>query len=252
MSIKIRNKNAILELLKDGVAFEKIVLADDLRQDDLTKEILSIAAEQDILIEKTPRQRMEKGRSGKNQEVLVGFLIPRNNWSLNDLLDDLSKKNLDPFFLLMNRVDYSNNIGLIARTAFAANVNGLIFQGERDKFLNEETLHFSMGAITRIPLVKMNIFEAIKELRKNGVKTFSLQMDGMIYFKENLTGPVAFVLGDEGEGLSEKVSSRCDKKLTIPMRKGINSLNVGISAAIILYEKVHQEGLDYLTKNSQN
>ena len=240
-TIKVRNKNAILELLKDNADFEKIVLANDLKQDDLTKEILSMAISRNVLINKIPRRRMDKGRSGESQEVLIGFLIPKNNWLLRDILDDLLKKNRDPFFLLMNRVGYANNIGVIARTAFAAGVNGLIFQGEQGRFINEETVHFSMGAIVRIPFVKMSIFEALKELQKNGIKTFSLQMGGTTYFKEDLTGPVAFVLGAEGEGVSEKVSSRCDKKLTIPMRKEMDSLNVGISAAIILYEKVRQE-----------
>lgn len=244
-SIKIRNKNAILELLKDKVDFEKIILADDLKQDDLTKEILSIAVNRNVSIEKVPCRRMDKGRSGESQEVLIGFLIPKNTWSLNNLLDDLLKNNRDPFFLLINRVGYANNIGVIARTAFATGVNGLIFQGEQDRFLNEETLHYSIGAIARVPLVKMNIFEALKELKKSGVKTFSLQMNGVTYFKEDLTGPVAFVLGAEGEGISEKVSSRCDKKLTIPMRKEIDSLNVGVSAGIILYEKVRQEGISH-------
>ncbi len=239
--IKVRNKNAILELLKDDIDFEKIIVADDLKQDDLTKEILSIAANRNIPIERLPRRRMDKGRSGKSQEVLVGFIIPKNIRSLKDLLDELSEKNREPFFLLINRVGYANNIGIIARTAFAAGVNGLIFQGEEDKFLNEDTIHFSIGAIARIPLVKMNIFEALKEFQENGIKTFSLEMDGSVYFKEELTGPVVFVLGAEGEGISQKVSSRCDKKLSIPMHKDIDSLNVGVSAAIILYEKIRQE-----------
>jgi 23S rRNA (guanosine2251-2'-O)-methyltransferase len=244
MSIKIRNKNAILELLKDRANFEKIVLADDLKQDNLTKEILSIATAQDIAIEKIPRKRMEKGRSEKSQEVLIGFLVPENDWSLDNLLDDLSKKNQNPFFLLINRVKYPNNIGIIARTAFAAGVNGLIFQGEKDDFLNGETVHFSIGAIARIPLVKINIFEALKVLKKYGVKTLSVEMDGKIYFNEDLSGPVAFTLGAEGKGISEKVSSRCDKKISIPMQRGIDSLNVATSAAIILYEKVRQEKLN--------
>ena len=54
-TIKVRNKNAILELLKDGVDFEKIVLAEDLKQDNLTKEILSVAANRNIAVEKMPR-----------------------------------------------------------------------------------------------------------------------------------------------------------------------------------------------------
>jgi len=247
MSIRIRNKNAILELLKDKVDFEKITLADDLKQDDLTKEILSITSSRNIPIEKLPRNRMGKGRSGKSQEVLVGFLIPKNNWSLNDLLDDLIKKDQDPFFLLINRVKYPNNIGSIARAAFAAGVNGLFFQGNKNDFLNEETLHFSIGAITRIPLVKMSIFEALKEFRKNGIKTLSIQMNGKTYFNENLSGPIAFVLGAEGKGISEEISSKCDDKISIPMHKGINSLNVATSAAIILYEKIRQEKLNSLS-----
>jgi len=249
-TIRVRNKNAISELLKDGANFEKIVLADNLKKDDLTKEILSLAASRKVPVKKTPRRKMDKGRSGESREVLVGFLIPKNNWSLGDLLDDLAKNNRDPFFLLLNRVDYANNIGIIARTAFAAGANGLIFQGEQERFFNEETLHFSVGAIARIPLVKMNIFEALKELRKNNVKTFSLQMGGVAYSDENLSGPAAFVLGAEGRGVSEEISSRCDKGLAIPMRQGINSLNVGASAAIILYEKVRQDGLKEKQKKS--
>jgi len=247
-TLKVRNKNAIIELLRGGANFEKISIVKDLKQDDLTKEIVSTAKSRGIQIKIDPIGKMPKRRNGQTKEVLIGFLILENIWSLKNLLDELRKKNQDPFFLLVNRVDFESNIGIIARTAFAAGVNGLVFQGEENRFLNEETLHFSIGAIARIPLVKMNIFEALKELKENGIKTFSLQMGGAAYFKEDVTGPVAFVLGAEGKGVSEKVSSRCDKKLTIPMRKDIDSLNVGISAAIILYEKIRQEGSDFLTR----
>jgi 23S rRNA (guanosine2251-2'-O)-methyltransferase len=246
--LKIRNKNAMMELLRDGANFEKISIVKNLKQDNLTKEIISTAKSRGIQIKIDPIRKMPKRRGGQTREVLTGFLILENTWPLKNLLDELYKKNQDPFFLLINRVDFESNIGMIARTAFAVGVNGLIFQGEEDRFLNEETLHFSMGAIARIPLVKMNIFEALKELKEYGVKTFSLQMGGTTYFKEDVTGPVAFVLGAEGKGVSEKVSSRCDKKLTIPMRKDIGSLNVGISAAIILYEKVRQEDSNFLTR----
>lgn len=239
--LKVRNKNAILELLKGGANFEKITLVSNLKQDDLTKEIVSVAKNRRVPIKTFPSRKMAKGRGGKSREVLVGFLILENNWSLTKLLDNLYENNRNPFFLLLNRVKYKNNIGVIARTAFAAGVNGLIFQGEENQFLNEETLHFSVGAIARMPLIKMNIFQALKELKKNNIKIFSIQMGGKSIFKEDLSGPVVFVLGSEDEGLSEIVSNKCDGKLSIPMHKGIDSLNVGISAAIVLYEKVRQE-----------
>ncbi|MBI2043467.1 RNA methyltransferase [Candidatus Pacearchaeota archaeon] len=241
-TLKIRNKNAILELLKSGANFEKITLVDNLKQDNLTKEIVSIAMKRRVPINKMSFKKMVKGRSGQSREVLVGFLVWQDTWSLKKLLDSLNETDKKPFFLLLNKINYESNIGIIARTAFAAGVNGIIFQGDENQFINEETLHLSVGTIARIPLVKMNIFQAIKELKKTSTKIFSIQMDGESIFKENLSGPIAFVLGAEGKGLSEEVSKKCDKKLSIPMRQGIDSLNVGISAAIVIYEKVRQEG----------
>lgn len=240
-TLKIRNKNALLELLHSEATFEKITIVSGLEQDNLTKEIIATANRRAIPIEKTPIRKMAKRRGRQAREVLVGFLVAEDSHSLKDLLNELYQKNQDPFLLLINRVGLESNIGVTARTAFAVGVNGLIFQGDENRFLNEETLHFSMGAIARIPLVKMNIFAALKELQKNAIKTFCLQMGGTTYYDENLSGPVAFVLGAEGKGASEEVASRCDQKLAIPMRPGIDSLNVGVSAGIVLYEKVRQD-----------
>jgi len=240
-TLKVRNKNAMKELLQSDVSFEKISIVADLEQDDLTREILSIAKNKGVRIETAPIQKMAKRRSGHTREVLVGFVNADNVWTLKNLLDDIYKKNEEPFFLLINRVDFESNIGVIARTAFAAGVNGLIFQGDEGNFLNDETLHISIGAIARIPLVKISIFEALKELNKNGIKTFCLQMGGETYYNEDLSGPVAFVLGAEGKGVSDEVANRCDKKISIPMNQGIDSLNVGVSAGIVLYEKIRQD-----------
>lgn len=238
--LKIRNKHAILELLEDDIEFEKIMIAKDLDEDDLTKKIIKTAGTKKVSVERVDRQKMSKRRESENREVLVGYLASDKNLSFDDLLVNLQEKNQDPFFLLINRVHYENNIGVIARTAFAAGVNGLIFQGDRGKVFNEETLHYSLGTIARTPLVKMNIFEALKSLKKNNIKTFAIQMDGDSLYKENLTGPVAFILGAERKGVSDNVADRCDKKISIPMENGIDSLNVGMSAAVVLYEKVRQ------------
>jgi len=232
----------MLELLQSGASFEKISIANDLDRDNLTQQIITAAEKRRIPIEKVPIQKMVRRRSGLTREVLVGYLIPENIHTLRDILDDLHEKDRYPFFLLINRVDFESNIGVIARTAFAAGINGLIFQGDEEKFLNEETVHISMGAIMRIPLVKMTIFEALKEMQKNGIATMCLQMGGEIYSDVDLSGPVAFVVGAEEKGVSDEILERCDKKISIPMRDGIDSLNVGVSTAIVLYEKIRQDG----------
>lgn len=242
-TLKVRNKNAMLELISDGVPFQKISLAGDVHKDATTREILDVAHQRGIDIEKKLNKKMEKGRGGRVHEAIIGHMILSNLCTLPSLISKLYDEKRDPFFLLINRVEYASNIGTIARTAFAAGVNGLIFQGDEERFVNEETLHFSMGALARVPLVKMGVFEALGELQRHGIKTYALEMGGTHYFNEDLGGPAAFVLGAEGEGLSEQVLSRVNTKLSLPMQAGIDSLNVGASAAVILYEKVRQESM---------
>jgi len=238
----LRNKNALLELLEGGVEFEKIVLVKDLVQDELTKKIVALARNRQIAVEHMFAKEMEKRRGGQSREVIYGLVQIRDDWSLRELFMELEKQKQKPFFLFINRVKFPSNIGIIARTAFAAGVNGLFYQGEEEAFINDETLHFSVGSLARIPLVKIGIFEALRELNDRGIPTYSLDMNGKSIYKQDLTGPVAFILGAENEGVSETILNKCGESLLIPMQKGVDSLNVGVSAAIVLYEKIRQEG----------
>ena len=98
-----------------------------------------------------------------------------------------------------------------------------------------------MGAAERIPLVEMNLFSAVKQLKKEGLKIFGVHMDGDSYFNVDLTGPCAFILGSEDTGISTGMLERVDQKVSIPMREGIGSLNVSVSAGVLMYDKLRQE-----------
>ena len=246
--IKIRNKNAILELLNDdGVKFKKIVVLKNLEQDELTQKIIQKATEKNIEIDYQQYRKMSKRRSGVTREVIFGVLASQETIQLKTHLANLEEKNEEPFFLVIDKVDFSNNVAFIARTAFAAGVNGIIFQKNIDNFFNEDTIQFSLGTIARIPLIKMNTFEAIKQLQKYAVKIIALDIKGTDYSRADLTGPTAFILGAEKDGLSDNLADRCDLKISIPIKKGIDSLNVGASTAIVLFEKVRQENLDSIS-----
>jgi len=229
-----------LELLRAESAIEKVMVAEDVKADSLTKSIIAQAEIRKIPIEMVPRHRMPKGRSGKSREAVTGFLALPDLWTLRNLISHLESNNEIPFFLFITRLEYASNLGLVARTAYAAGVNGFIFQGDMGRTVNEETIHYSMGAIVRVPLVKMGIFQALKELSNHNIRTYALTMEGVPYYEQDLRGPIAFILGAEGEGISHTVSSRCDGSIAIPMKEGIDSLNVGASAAIVMYEKVRQ------------
>jgi len=239
--IQIESKNALLELLREGRDFERIYLASSAYRDEKTKEIVQLAEEKKIPVIRVPRKTLMRRLRASTSESVVGMMYSQNQWDLDDLLESIYKEKKVPFFLILDEVKYTQNIAAIMRTAFAVGVNGVITHPSDVNLVTDETIRISMGAAERIPLVEMNLFTAVKELKKNGIKVFGVHMDGSTYFETDLKGPCAFVLGAEDVGISTGMLERVDEKISIPMREGIGSLNVSVSAAVLMYEKLRQE-----------
>lgn len=239
--IQIESKNALLELLREGRDFERIYLASSAYRDEKTKEIVQLAEEKKIPVIRVPRKTLMRRLRASTSESVVGMMYSQNQWDLDDLLESIYKEKKVPFFLILDEVKYTQNIAAIMRTAFAVGVNGVITHPSDVNLVTDETIRISMGAAERIPLVEMNLFTAVKELKKNGIKIFGVHMDGSTYFETDLKGPCAFVLGAEDVGISTGMLERVDEKISIPMREGIGSLNVSVSAAVLMYEKLRQE-----------
>ncbi|KUK77267.1 MAG: RNA methyltransferase, TrmH family group 3 [candidate division WS6 bacterium 34_10] len=238
--IQIESKNALLELLLDDRDFERIYVASNAFKDQKTREIVKIANEKNIPIIKVPRRVLSrKARTGA--ESVVGVMVSQNTWGLDELLDKIYQEEKIPFFLILDNIKYTQNIAAIMRTAFAVGVNGIIVPPSHKPLVTDETIRISMGAAERIPLVEMNLFEAVKKLKEEDIKVVGVHMDGQEYFKKNLKGPITFILGAEDVGVSTGMLERVDEKISIPMKEGIGSLNVSVSGAILMYEKLRQE-----------
>ncbi|MFA5622873.1 MAG: RNA methyltransferase [Candidatus Dojkabacteria bacterium] len=239
--IQIESKNALLELLKEGREFERIYLASTAFRDEKTKEIVELAAKYKVPIIRVPRKTLVRRLKASSSESVVGMMISQNHWTLEELLESVYSEKKLPFFLILDNLKYTQNVGAIMRTAFAVGVNGIISSPTESSLVNDETLRISMGAAERIPTVEMSLFAAVKELSKNDIKIFAVDMDGETYFDADLRGPSAFIVGAEDTGVSTGMLERADKRVSIPMREGIGSLNVSVSAAVLMYEKLRQE-----------
>ncbi|MFA5633717.1 MAG: RNA methyltransferase [Candidatus Dojkabacteria bacterium] len=239
--IQIESKNALLELLKEGRDFEKIFLASNAFKDPKSKEIIHLASSKKIPILKISRRELNRRLRTSSSESIIGYMYSDNMWDLNELLKKIYDEGKQPFFLVLDNLKYSQNIAAIMRTAFGAGVNGVIVNPQKKNLLSNETLRISMGAAERVPLVEMNLFMALKILKENDVKTYAVHMKGEHYYKKDLKGPIAFVLGAEDEGISSGVLERVSSSVSIPMREGVGSLNVSASAAVLVYEKLRQE-----------
>lgn len=239
--IQVESKNALLELLRDGRDFEKIYIVSSAFKDKKSLEILQLASKKKIPIVKISRRAINRRLRSSASESVVGLMYSQNDWKLDELLKTIDEEGKQPFFLILDNLKYSQNIAAIMRTAFGAGVNGIIVNPQEKSLISDETIRISMGAAERVPLVEMNLFSALKVLKKNGICVYAVDMDGKNYFEEDLRGPVALVLGAEDVGISPKVLERVDGRISIPMREGIGSLNVSSSAAILVYEKLRQE-----------
>lgn len=239
--IQIESKNALLELLREGRDFERIYIASSAYRDVKTKEIVELAATKKIPIIRVPKKTLMRRLRSSTSESVVGMMYSQNDWSLEDLLKSIFRENKIPFFLILDDIKYTQNIAAIMRTAFGVGVNGIITHPTDVSLVTDETIRISMGAAERIPLVQMNLFTALKELKKNGIKIYGVHMNGKVYFESDLRGSCAFVLGAEDTGISTGMLERVDELVSIPMREGIGSLNVSVSAGVLMYEKLRQE-----------
>lgn len=239
--IQIESKNALLELLKEGRDFDKIFVVSTAFKDPKTKEIVEIAGKKGVPMIKVSRRALNRKLRTSSSESIIGHMISDNDWSLDELLEKIYEEDKQPFFLILDNLKYTQNIAAIMRTAYAVGVNGIIVNPQKKTLISDETLRISMGAAERVPLVEMGLFAAIKTLKENAVKIYGIDMEGKSYYESNLKGPMAFVLGAEDVGISTGIMERLDEKISIPMREGIGSLNVSVSAAVLTYEKLRQE-----------
>ncbi len=240
-SLIVRNKNVILELI-DLDLIDSVHILKNLKLDVKSRQIIKNAKKRSVqIIFEKSISKMPKRRSDLGREVIYAKASPQNLFNFDELLDYIYQKDETPFFLLLNKVDIDLNISVLLRLAHATGVNGVFIDDELEKIFNNELLHISLGALLKVPIVNMKLYDAISKIKKESIKLIALDMAGSPLFKSELKGPLAILLGSEKEGLNKELLSKVDEVLALPMRKDAESLNVSNSASAAIYEKLRQE-----------
>ncbi|WKZ48676.1 MAG: RNA methyltransferase [Anaerolineales bacterium] len=165
---------------------------------------------------------------------LAVFPIPRT--TLSDL--KLSKT---PLVIVAESVEKPGNLGAILRTADAAGVDALLVCDSRVDVWNPNVVRASRGAVFCVPVVECDNASALERLKGGAIRVAAASPAGdEVYSNVDLSQPVAIAVGTEDEGLSDFWMTNADVKLKIPMLGKVNSLNVSVSTALILYEAVRQ------------
>lgn len=158
-------------------------------------------------------------------------------------LSDIKAKN--PLIIILEAVEKPGNLGAIIRTAYATGVDAIILNDSQTDIYNPNVIRASEGFVFKVKIVKANRLETVTWLKEQKINSYAAATGAKInYTKENLSGSIAIILGTEADGLSKDWLKAADKIIKIPMKTGIDSLNVSVSAAIILYEALRQRQTD--------
>ena len=167
-------------------------------------------------------------------------LVKKPSYRLNDLLSD---KNAH--LLIVESIQDPGNLGTMLRTGEGAGISGVIMNQSTVDLFNPKTIRSTMGSIYRVPFfVTDDLEQTILELKSQEIKVYAAHLKGTLCYDEpDYRGPSAFLIGNEGNGLSDVVADCADTYIKIPMQGQVESLNAAISAALLMYETSRQRRL---------
>ena len=232
---------AVMEAIKAGREIEKIFIQAGLNN-DLTKELITIAKENEVPLSFTPQQKLNK-LSTKNHQGVICLLSAVKYALLEDLIDHAYANGKEPFFLMLDRITDVRNFGAIARTAECAGLTGIIIPGKGNAPITGDAMKTSAGALSHLPVCRVNDFKkTIQTLKENGIQVLACtEKAATAIYEVDLKAPVALIMGSEEDGISPMLLKEADQLVKIPMYGNIASLNVSVSAGIVLYEVIRQK-----------
>ena len=239
-SFQLEGRNPVMEAINSGKTIDKIIVKKGEIEGTL-RVIVAKAIERGIVVQEVDKNKMaELTRSNNCQGVIA--LCPAHEYAeVSDIIQSAKDKGEDPFIIILDEITDPHNLGAILRTADASGAHGVIIPKRRAVGLTAIVSKTSAGAVEHVPVARVtNIAKTIEDLKKEGIWVACADMEGQEYFEAPLNGPIALVIGSEGNGVGRLVSQKCDFSVKIPMFGKISSLNASVAAGLVMYEVVRQ------------
>jgi 23S rRNA (guanosine2251-2'-O)-methyltransferase len=236
--------NPIVEALRGGRAPREIIIAEGAR-DDRLRELITLARDQHVTIKRVPRAALDREAGSTHHQGVIAHIAAAAYADADVLLESIETRsgaNHQPLLLVLDGVEDPHNLGAILRTAECAGVDGVFIPERRAAGLNETVAKASAGAVAHLKVSRVtNLSVLIRQLKERNLWVIGTAANAPTdYSAWDWTRPSVVVLGGEGTGLHRLVREHCDALVRVPVYGKIESLNVSVTAGIVLYEAVRQ------------
>lgn len=241
---RIEGRNAVIEALRAGRAIDKIYIAKG-EVDQTLGHIASKARNQGIVVVETDRRKLDMMSQTHAHQGVVAVCAVKEYCTVQDILSAAEEKGEAPFVIVCDEISDPHNLGAIIRSAECVGAHGVVIPKRRSAGLTAVVGKAAAGAAEHMAIARVsNISAALEELKKAGLWVYGAAAEGTNpLWKTDLKGPIALVIGSEGDGMSRLVREHCDFMLSIPLRGQISSLNASAAAAVLMYEVLRQREL---------
>jgi 23S rRNA (guanosine2251-2'-O)-methyltransferase len=238
---KLEGRNSVLEALKAGRSINKILVSKGEREGSI-KQILALAKEKGIVFQEVDRSILDNMSSTHSHQGVIAYVSAKQYVDVDDILKVAEEKGEAPFIIILDEITDAYNLGSILRTANAVGAHGVVIPKRRAIGLTASVSKASAGAIEYMPVARVtNIAQTIEYLKKKNIWVIGTDATGeKSFYKSDLKGSVAVVIGSEGEGIGKLIREKCDFVVNIPMKGQISSLNAAVAGAIVMYEVLKQ------------
>ena len=239
--MQIEGKNSVLEALYANKRFDRLLIQKGLNSSKQVNKLFDLARERNIKYEIVGKYELDKLSKTKNHQGVIAIVSDYDYCLIDDILQKADALNKDALIVILDGIEDPFNFGNIIRTCECAGVDGIIIPKHRACGINETVAKVSAGAINHMLISRVsNINDAINKLKAEGFWVFGTAMDGKEAKTLDLTGKIAIIIGNEGNGMHELTRKNCDDMIAIKMRGQLNSLNAGVATGIVLFQALEQ------------
>ena len=226
----VYGKNVARDLLKSDIVIKKVFLQDNFNDN----EIISLIEKKKVDIKRVSKKELDSLCSGVTQGIILS--IPDYKYSNMSSIEE----DKDDVVVVLDHLEDPHNLGAIIRTCEAAGLRTIIISHDRQVQVNSTVMKTSVGTVNNMNIISVtNIASSIEQLKKMGYWIVGTSLeDSVDYRTVDYSGKIAIVIGNEGAGISNIVSKKCDFLVKIPMYGNTNSLNASVAAGIMIYEVI--------------